>query len=578
VNKTSQHKKSKEQNNGSKANADQNNSNKELPAQLKSGVEALSGVDMSDTQVHKNSALPAQFKAHAFAQGSDIHLASGQEKHLPHEAWHVAQQKQGRVQPTKQLKGKTNINDDPSLEKEADVMGAKAMSVDADQDEPLQKKASSSNELTSQMVIQREGDEDYEENDTVAAVGDGLNKANTVAGAAGGATGFATGAATANVKAADKGGKAASSGDKKDAAYAKTSDQVISTLGVVNTFAQSFRGGYQAYKEGDLAEGGKNLLEGGKGVVGAVELAGKYGNDAISATGNLMPGLSAGLSAFQNVISMASAKNVYTKVSALDAAVDKGEISEIGSYLKRVAAKIGEELLDFIFNAAEVITAAFPAAFVAVKTIHTCVNLFKAGAKAYYSYVAKKGEQADQRVSGGDEDAIDDRSDYEQYHKMLTAGSQDGVDNSVKGMIYAADTVKQLELEYYGLPDDASSEKQQELNGLLINARGNLKRFIHLYNINFSPKPALTVTNVNQLLKIHKNVIATILNQASQEKKGLSFYRRHRPEKKDLALKEFQEDLNMGESIDPDQIKLSELRNLNSNEYFWGKSVKQIKS
>jgi hypothetical protein len=157
VNKTSQHKKSKEQNNGSKANADQNNSNKELPAQLKSGVEALSGVDMDGTEVHTNSSLPAQFKAHAFAQGPDIHLARGQEKHLPHEAWHVAQQKQGRVQPTKQLKGNTNINDDPSLEKEADVMGAKALKQNIDKsDRPLQKKSISGSSETSQLVIQRE--------------------------------------------------------------------------------------------------------------------------------------------------------------------------------------------------------------------------------------------------------------------------------------------------------------------------------------------------------------------------------------------------------------------------------------
>ncbi|HAP61901.1 MAG TPA: hypothetical protein DCR93_21180, partial [Cytophagales bacterium] len=36
--------------------------------------------------------------------GTDIHLAPGQQKHLPHEAWHVVQQKQGRVKPTLQPK------------------------------------------------------------------------------------------------------------------------------------------------------------------------------------------------------------------------------------------------------------------------------------------------------------------------------------------------------------------------------------------------------------------------------------------------------------------------------------------
>ena len=98
-----------------------------MPDNLKSGIENLSGMDMSDVKVYYNSPQPAQLQAHAFAQGNQIHIASGQERHLPHEAWHVVQQKQGRVQTTKQLKGKVNINDDSGLEREADVMGAKAI-------------------------------------------------------------------------------------------------------------------------------------------------------------------------------------------------------------------------------------------------------------------------------------------------------------------------------------------------------------------------------------------------------------------------------------------------------------------
>ena len=91
-----------------------------LPAQLKAGVEALSGLSMDHVRVHYGSSKPAQFKALAYAQGADIHLAPGQEKHLPHEAWHVVQQAQGRVKPTRQLKGHTLINDDAGLEREAE--------------------------------------------------------------------------------------------------------------------------------------------------------------------------------------------------------------------------------------------------------------------------------------------------------------------------------------------------------------------------------------------------------------------------------------------------------------------------
>ena len=98
-----------------------------LPDNLKSGIEHLSGYAMDDVKVHYHSPKPVQLQAHAYAQGTDIHIASGQEKHLPHEAWHVVQQKQGRVKPTTRLKGMVNINDDAGLEKEADDMGAKAI-------------------------------------------------------------------------------------------------------------------------------------------------------------------------------------------------------------------------------------------------------------------------------------------------------------------------------------------------------------------------------------------------------------------------------------------------------------------
>ncbi|MDC6169779.1 eCIS core domain-containing protein [Paucibacter sp. XJ19-41] len=101
-----------------------------LPDTLRSGIEALSGMDMSGVRVHRNSDKPAALQAHAYAQGSDIHLGPGQEKHLPHEAWHVVQQRQGKVRPTRQLQG-TGINDDAALESEATLMGQRALRGDS---------------------------------------------------------------------------------------------------------------------------------------------------------------------------------------------------------------------------------------------------------------------------------------------------------------------------------------------------------------------------------------------------------------------------------------------------------------
>ncbi|WP_414519716.1 eCIS core domain-containing protein [Nostoc sp. PCC 9305] len=97
-----------------------------LPDNLKVGIKNLSGISMNDVKVHYNSSKPAQLLALAYTQGTDIYVGQGQEKHLPHEAWHVVQQKQGRVKPTMQMKGEA-INNDAELEKEADVMGSKVL-------------------------------------------------------------------------------------------------------------------------------------------------------------------------------------------------------------------------------------------------------------------------------------------------------------------------------------------------------------------------------------------------------------------------------------------------------------------
>ena len=98
-----------------------------LPARLKAGLEGLSGLSMDDVSVHYNSARPAGLDALAYTRGPEIHLGPGQERHLPHEAWHAVQQKQGRVTATTHAKG-IAIDDRPELEREADQMGARAAS------------------------------------------------------------------------------------------------------------------------------------------------------------------------------------------------------------------------------------------------------------------------------------------------------------------------------------------------------------------------------------------------------------------------------------------------------------------
>jgi Domain of unknown function (DUF4157) len=97
-----------------------------IPDRLKSGVESLSGIALDNVRVRFGSSLPAQIGAEAYTHGEEIHIGSGFERHLPHEAWHVVQQAQGRARPTAEVAPGRPINEDRGLEHEADVMGGRA--------------------------------------------------------------------------------------------------------------------------------------------------------------------------------------------------------------------------------------------------------------------------------------------------------------------------------------------------------------------------------------------------------------------------------------------------------------------
>ncbi len=94
-----------------------------LPAAVAGRLEVLTGFDLSDVRVHRNSTTPAALNARAYTRGSDIYVGPGQDRHIAHEAWHVAQQRQGRVAPTSRVGG-APVNDDPALEREADMFGS----------------------------------------------------------------------------------------------------------------------------------------------------------------------------------------------------------------------------------------------------------------------------------------------------------------------------------------------------------------------------------------------------------------------------------------------------------------------
>lgn len=106
-----------------------------LPDRLKEGIESMSGFCLDDVRVHFNSEKPAQLQAYAYTRGLNIYIAPGQEKHLPHEAWHTVQQMQGRVKSSYTF-NHIGINDDDRLEREATVMGGRAVNYIGQKPDP----------------------------------------------------------------------------------------------------------------------------------------------------------------------------------------------------------------------------------------------------------------------------------------------------------------------------------------------------------------------------------------------------------------------------------------------------------
>lgn len=109
------------------------NSFAHLNMALQAKMQNSFSTSFQDVNIHQNDSSASQMGALAYTQGDNVHFAPGQfnpntqggQELLGHELTHVVQQRQGRVQPTKQGKG-MGVNDNPSLESEADTVGKKA--------------------------------------------------------------------------------------------------------------------------------------------------------------------------------------------------------------------------------------------------------------------------------------------------------------------------------------------------------------------------------------------------------------------------------------------------------------------
>ncbi|MEM9487992.1 MAG: DUF4157 domain-containing protein, partial [Myxococcota bacterium] len=104
----------------------------QMPGPVQAKMERAFDADFSAVRVYEGGRAQS-LGALAYTQGTDIHFAPGQyqphstsgQQLLGHELTHVVQQQQGRVSATAQAKG-VAINQDESLEREADIMGERA--------------------------------------------------------------------------------------------------------------------------------------------------------------------------------------------------------------------------------------------------------------------------------------------------------------------------------------------------------------------------------------------------------------------------------------------------------------------
>jgi ribosomal protein S18 acetylase RimI-like enzyme len=129
------------------------NGGRTIPAPLRTKMESAFNTSFANVKVHEGNHV-SSVGAIAYTQGNHVHFAPGQfnpetragQALLGHELAHVVQQQQGRVKATTQING-LPVNDQATLEQEADILGQKAAQMKAPA--PLQKKDRADYQITS---------------------------------------------------------------------------------------------------------------------------------------------------------------------------------------------------------------------------------------------------------------------------------------------------------------------------------------------------------------------------------------------------------------------------------------------
>ncbi|MES2557986.1 MAG: DUF4157 domain-containing protein [Bacteroidota bacterium] len=150
-----------------------------LPEALQTKMEGGLGEDFSSVKIHSQSSDALEMGAMAYTNGENVHFAPGMydptttagQELIGHELTHVKQQRQGRVQPGIQAKG-LSLNNDRSLEAEADQLGKKAATSETASSGFAMRRSPSGTAASSKGVVQMKPYTDYGEFKTKTYIDD----------------------------------------------------------------------------------------------------------------------------------------------------------------------------------------------------------------------------------------------------------------------------------------------------------------------------------------------------------------------------------------------------------------------
>jgi len=570
-------------------------SSKGLPTQLKAGVENLSGVSMDDVNVNYGSSEPSKMGAAAFAKGSDIHVGPGQEQHLPHEAWHVVQQKKGRVKPTAVVDNMP-INDNPSLEKEADVMGAKAVSMGpvAPVQQMSLSRASAANDQPAQFFLDtikgwfggnkkgKEGDKAKPEAATkpaeqvkaapakadpkAASTTSALDTTETVVGMS---SGVGKGINSALDAGLGSEGKLKTGEINSDA-----SGIGGAALGNLQKFASLVNSGSKFFKEQNFDNGAKLFLD-------AADMA-----DSVLKTlektkvMDRVPLLGAAVMAFRKGMQIFNKGNSLRKLKEAEKgkSIDPKDLKILEKYATTLKVDLTTNSIDFAISIARAVGDFFPPVGQALAIVNTVASDFAAAIDSWKGYKALKEKTAIARVSGGsDEMSEENEKAVNELNEKVNVKKPKGLKqgslmNLVQTKISYNKVEKELEAE--GLTDE--KKKESETQKATLKAKIDADLLIYNNAIKGANKNAKDVTfdDIEDIRKIHSQIISQVLQKKEEQRSTIESMKvwigsKALP-KKDKILKE----LN---GVLPDAKGIDDLASGANAEYFWGKTEAALK-